>query len=53
MLGRRRDGRLDPGPSTVRADANPDDVRTRMAHEGIDDILVTTPDGVLLGVFRG
>lgn len=44
---------MKPGPSTERADADPDDLRTRMAASGKDSYLITTPDGVLLGVFTG
>lgn len=53
VLGRWRQGRLDPGPPTERADADPDDLRRRMAKAGADSYLITTPGGVLLGVFRG
>jgi hypothetical protein len=53
VLGQWRHGELDPGPSTERADADPDALRKRMAKSGTDSYLITTPGGVLLGVFRG
>jgi hypothetical protein len=53
VLGMWRHGEFDPGPSTERADADPDDLRTRMAKAGADSYLITTPGGVLLGAFRG
>ena len=41
-----------PGPSTVRADAAPDKLAKRLRAAELTAALVTTPDGVLLGVVR-
>lgn len=43
---------MDPGPATVRADALLGATRERLVARGVRDILVTTPDGELLGVLH-
>jgi CBS domain-containing protein len=39
-----------PGPTTVRPSENLGEVRERMRARHVDELLVTTPDGELLGV---
>ena len=41
-----------PGPTTIRADEDPDDARGRMAEQGVRHLVVTTPDGELLGILE-
>ena len=41
---------MEPGPATVRADVNPDETLERMREQGASSLIVSTPDGVLLGV---
>jgi hypothetical protein len=43
---------MEPGPSTVRADAAPHALRERLERSGYQDAVVTDPDGRLLGVAR-
>jgi hypothetical protein len=43
---------MEPGPSTVRADAAPDRLRERLERGGLQTAVVTDPDGRLLGVAR-
>jgi CBS domain-containing protein len=43
---------MEPGPSTVRADIPPATLRERLRSRGLRTAVVTTPDGVLLGVVR-
>jgi CBS domain-containing protein len=43
---------MEPGPATVRAHEPLDPLLERMARRGVDEIIVTTPEGVLLGVVR-
>jgi CBS domain-containing protein len=62
LLGRMRKSELDcdpsltaeqvmePGPSTVRADLSPDELRERLEKRGLNYAVVTTPDGKLIGV---
>jgi hypothetical protein len=40
------------GPSTVRADAAPDTLAERLRAGSLTTALVTSPEGVLLGVVR-
>ncbi|MEP6626210.1 MAG: CBS domain-containing protein [Acidimicrobiia bacterium] len=40
---------MEPGPATVRADVDLDETRERLRHRGVPHILVTTPEGELLG----
>jgi CBS domain-containing protein len=41
-----------PGPTTIRPSDNLDQVRGRMRARHVPDLLVTTPDGELLGVLH-
>ncbi len=43
---------MEPGPSTVRADTAIDVLRERLASRGLSTAVVTTPEGVLLGIVR-
>jgi CBS domain-containing protein len=43
---------MQPGPTTVRADEPLDPLLQRMHDRKIDAVLVTTPEGTLLGVIR-
>jgi rhodanese-related sulfurtransferase len=43
---------MEPGPSTVRADQPVDALRKRMEERGTKASVVTSPDGVLLGIVR-
>jgi Mg/Co/Ni transporter MgtE len=43
---------MEAAPSTVRADTRLDDLRKRLDRRGLKTALVSTPDGVLLGVVR-
>jgi Mg/Co/Ni transporter MgtE len=40
---------MDPGPATVRADADLTSTTERMKQRGVKSLIVPTPDGVLLG----
>jgi len=41
---------MQPGPATVRADADLAETTERMRRRGVSDMIVSNPDGVLLGV---
>jgi len=43
---------MEPGPSTIRADTPPAELRERLRRGDLRTAVVTTPDGVLLGVVR-
>jgi CBS-domain-containing membrane protein len=43
---------MQPGPSTVRADADPHRLRERLERQHSQTAIVTDPDGRLLGVVR-
>jgi rhodanese-related sulfurtransferase len=43
---------MEPGPSTIRADKPIDALRERMDDRGLKASVVTTPDGILLGIVR-
>jgi rhodanese-related sulfurtransferase len=43
---------MEAGPSTVRADERADKLRKRLEERGLSYAVVTTPDGVLLGIVR-
>jgi CBS domain-containing protein len=43
---------MEPGPVTVRANEPLDPLLERMAKRGVTEVVVTTPDGRLLGVVR-
>ncbi|HSH60990.1 MAG TPA: CBS domain-containing protein [Acidimicrobiales bacterium] len=44
---------MQPGPRTVRAHEPLDPLLQRMAERGVGEVLVTTPEGRLLGVLHG
>jgi CBS domain-containing protein len=53
----RTDGRtvqevMEPGPATVRADANLAETTERMRRRGVASLIVSNPDGELLGFIR-
>jgi hypothetical protein len=50
--GVRAEDVMEPGPSTVRADTAPDKLAERLRAADLRTALVTTPDGVLIGVVR-
>jgi CBS domain-containing protein len=41
---------MEPGPATIRADADLAETTERMRRRGVRSLIVSTPDGVLLGV---
>jgi CBS domain-containing protein len=41
---------MEPGPTTVRADADAGETVERMGRRSVRSLIVSTPDGVLLGV---
>jgi CBS domain-containing protein len=43
---------MEPGPTTVRAHEPLDPLLERMARRGVDEVIMTTPEGELLGVVR-
>lgn len=43
---------MEPGPATVRAHEPLDDLLARMARRRVAEMIVTTPEGALLGVVR-
>jgi CBS-domain-containing membrane protein len=43
---------MEAGPSTVRADAAPPALRERVERSGLRTVVITDPDGRLLGVVR-
>jgi len=43
---------MEPGPATVRANEPLDPLLGRMAAKNVDEMVVTAPDGQLLGVVR-
>jgi Mg/Co/Ni transporter MgtE len=43
---------MEPGPSTVRADSNLEKLAARMRQRHLQAMVVTTPEGRLLGVVR-
>jgi CBS domain-containing protein len=43
---------MEPGPTTIRADADLPDATERMSRRGVASLIVSDPDGVLLGVLR-
>jgi Mg/Co/Ni transporter MgtE len=43
---------MQPGPGTVRADADRDEIVDKMRTEDIPVVIVTTPDGELIGALR-
>lgn len=49
---RRVEDVMEPGPTTVRADADLAESLTRMASRHVTSLVITNPDGVLLGELR-
>lgn len=43
---------MEPGPATVRADADLTETTERMKQRGVKSLIVSTPDGALLGALR-
>lgn len=43
---------MEPGPATVRADADLTETTERMTQRGVKSLIVSTPDGALLGALR-
>jgi CBS domain-containing protein len=43
---------MQPGPTTVRAHEDLDATRQRMHDRHVAHLLVTTPDGILIGVLN-
>jgi Mg/Co/Ni transporter MgtE len=43
---------MTPGPLTIRPDRALDAVRERFRERGVEEVTVTTPDGVLVGVLE-
>ena len=43
---------IEPGPSTIRPHLTLDEVRQRLSGSGVHNLLVTRPDGTLVGVVR-
>jgi CBS domain-containing protein len=43
---------MEPGPSTVRADTRPGELRERLQRRNLTTAVITDPDGRLLGVVR-
>jgi hypothetical protein len=43
---------MEPGPSTVRADTDPERLRERLDRQRLTTAVITDPDGRLLGVVR-
>jgi CBS domain-containing protein len=41
---------MEPGPATIRADADLAETTERMRRRGVASLIVSNPDGVLLGV---
>jgi CBS domain-containing protein len=48
--GRAIEEVMEPGPATVRADADLAETTDRMKQRSVTSLIVSTPDGVLLGV---
>src|SRR5262249_61192759 len=43
---------MEPGPGTVRADADLEETLARMERRRVTSLLITTPEGTLLGELR-
>jgi Mg/Co/Ni transporter MgtE len=43
---------MEPGPSTVRADTRPAELRERLQRRNLTTAVISDPDGRLLGVAR-
>ena len=46
------EARLEPGPSTIRPHTSIEDLAARLAGSPVQTLIVTDPDGTLLGVVR-
>ena len=51
-LERTAEEAMEPGPSTVRPDEPPGKLRERLEKRDLKTAVVTTPEGVLMGVVR-
>lgn len=51
-MARRVEEAMEPGPATVRAHEPLAPLLERMAGRGVDEVIITTPEGELLGVVR-
>jgi Mg/Co/Ni transporter MgtE len=49
---RRAEDVMEPGPATVRADADLEQTTERMRARRVPSVIVSTPEGVLLGLVR-
>ena len=49
---RQAEEAMEPGPTTVRADADLAETTERMRRRGVASLIVSDPDGVLLGVIH-
>jgi len=49
---RRVEDVMEPGPTTARADADLTETLARMSSRHVTSLLITNPDGVLLGELR-
>jgi len=43
---------MQPGPTTIRADTPLDEIMSRLRDRNVADVLVTTPEGDLIGLLR-
>jgi hypothetical protein len=43
---------IEPGPSTIRPHLTPHELRQRLQRSGVQTLVVTRPDGTLVGVVR-
>jgi CBS domain-containing protein len=43
---------MEPGPTTIRADTPLNEIMTRLRDRNVADVLVTTPEGELIGLLR-
>ena len=48
--GKTAEEAMEPGPSTIRADTSVSKLRERLEGGGLSFAIVTTPDGVLMGI---
>jgi CBS domain-containing protein len=48
----RADAVMEPGPKTDRPNTRADELVERLTKQGLKTAIVTTPEGVLLGVFH-
>jgi CBS domain-containing protein len=43
---------MQQGPTTIRADTPLDEIMSRLRDRNVADVLVTTPEGELIGLLR-